>query len=151
MENANGFSEKELAEENKDLPAPVDSFEEDSFNVTRDMESGESADRYYEIFEKSKTKSMAWSVASLTLGIASVALSFLGWVALTLGALAVILAVVSRIKLGYFDGKAIVGMMLGIFGIVFGAVMVVWKSIFSENPIASLLEKGTSGGGVNDI
>jgi hypothetical protein len=92
---------------------------------------------------------------SLVFGIASVALSIFGWVALSLGALAVIFAVVSRIKLGYFDAKTIVGMMLGIFGIVFGVVMVVWNSIFSENLFSAVFEKGNgvndSGSGLNDI
>ena len=157
MENNNGFSEKDYtvsdAEEN--LPVPNQPFEGESFNVTPDMEAGESNDRYYEVFEKSKTKTMFWSVMSLAFGIASVALSVFGWVALSLGTLAVIFAVVSRIKLGYFDNKTIVGMMLGIFGIVFGVVMVVWKSIFSENLFSSMFGKGNgtsgSGSGLNDI
>jgi hypothetical protein len=157
MENSNAFSEKgyNASAEEENLPVPNEPFEGENFNVTPDMEASESNDRYYEVFEKSKTKTMFWSVMSLVFGIASVALSIFGWVALSLGALAVIFAVVSRIKLGYFDAKTIVGMMLGIFGIVFGVVMVVWNSIFSENLFSAVFEKGNgvndSGSGLNDI
>lgn len=157
MENNNDFSEKDFLTEEKDdnLPVPNQPFEGESFEVTPDMESKSSDDRYYEVFEKSKTKSMVWSVLSLVFGIVSVALSATGFVTLILGVLAVVFAVVSRVKLGYFDTKTIVGMTLGIFGIVFGAVMIVWNSIFSENIFSSLFGSGEgdagSGPDISDI
>ena len=39
-------------------------------------------------------------------------------------AAAVILSIVSRRSLGYFDSMSIAGLVMGIFGFVFGAVMV---------------------------
>ena len=155
MEKNNDFSEKDFLVSDSDgnLPVPNQPFEGESFDVTEEMNSTESNDRYYEVFEKSKTKSMVWSVCSLVFGIASVALSMLGWVALILGVLAVAFSVISRFKLGYFDGKAIWGLILGIFGIVFGIVMIVWNVIFSEGLFSSAFDnaKGSGSSGLSDI
>ena len=58
-------------------------------------------------------------------------------------------------KLGFFDGKTLVGMTLGIFGIVFGVVMIIWNSVFSENLFTSLFGKEGAAkpdnGGISDI
>ena len=86
-------------------------------------------DRYYEVFEKSKTKSMWWSVASLAAGFLSVICSIFGWFGLIVGVISVVLAVVSRIKLGYFDRFCVVGLIVGIFGIVFSGVDIIVSSL----------------------
>ena len=86
-------------------------------------------DRYYEVFEKSKTKSMWWSVASLMAAVVSVLCSFFGWVGLIIGVASVVLAVISRKKLGYFDKFCIFGLIVGIFGIVFSGVDIILSSI----------------------
>ena len=58
-----------------------------------------------------------------------------------MGAGAVILAIVSRRNLGYFDGMTIAGLILGIFGFVFGATIIIytltlppdfWEEYFKE-------------------
>ncbi|MBQ9070535.1 MAG: DUF4190 domain-containing protein [Clostridia bacterium] len=102
--------------ENKALATP------ETYYHNINTPEGEKEDRYYEIFDKSK-KTMGWSVASLVLGIVSVLCCCLGWVGLLMGALAIVFAVVSRVSLGYFDGMSIAGLILGIFGVVFGGVM----------------------------
>ena len=158
MENKNDFSENDflIQESDETLPVPNQPFEGESFEVSPDMENGESADRYYEVFEKSKTKSMAWSVASMVLGIVSVALSAAGIVTLILGILAITFAIISRAKLGYFDTKTIVGMILGIFGIVFGSAMIIINSAYPEGIFSSIFGNGgagsgSSGGDISDI
>jgi hypothetical protein len=80
---------------------------------------------FYEIFSNGgKPKTLGWSVASMVTGILSVLCCCLGWTGLVFGAAAVILSIVSRKSLGYFDGMSIAGLVMGIFGFVFGASMV---------------------------
>ena len=67
-----------------------------------------------------KPKTMGWSVVSLVTGIISVICCCLGITGLLFGAAAVVTAIISRKVLGYFDGLSIAGLVLGIFGIVFG-------------------------------
>ena len=101
-------------------------------NIT---ESSGGDDRYYEIFEKSKHKTLGWSASSMVFGIISVLLCFFGWVGLIFGAVAIILSAVSRILLGYFDGMAIAGLILGIFGVVFGGVIIVAKILVDSGKL----------------
>ena len=88
-------------------------------------EVGVKEDRYYEIFEKSKHKTRSWSVVALALAAVSVFCSWFGWIGLIFGICAIILSVVSRITLGYFDGVCICGLILGIFGVVFSGTMII--------------------------
>ena len=69
--------------------------------------------------------SRIWSVVSLVVGIISVIFSYFSWFALVCGLVAVALAVFSRITLGYFEGISIAGLIVGIFGLVFGAAGIV--------------------------
>ena len=101
----------------------------------------EGEDRYYEIFEKTKYKTRGLSVAALIVGIASVAFCYFGWAGLILGVIAVALSVASRIMLGYFDGMAIAGLILGIFGIVFGGAMLIINTLIDEGKIENFFKK----------
>ena len=92
----------------------------DSYYLDKTEKNDDGEERYYEVIDDSKPKSKIFSVISLILGVASVLLGFTGWPALILGALAIVFSIVSRVKLGYFDTMGIAGLMLGIFGIVFG-------------------------------
>ena len=81
-------------------------------------------DYVYEIFKNGgKPKSLGWSVASMVTGILSMLFSCLGWAGLVFGAVGVVLSLVARRNLGYFDGMAIAGLITGIFGFVFGGAM----------------------------
>ncbi len=64
-----------------------------------------------------------FSVASLVLGIISIVCCCAWYVGLILGILAIVFSVVSRKKNGYFDGLAIAGLVLGIFGTVICALL----------------------------
>ena len=77
------------------------------------------------LMRNGRPKTVAWSVASLIAGIVSVVCCSLGWTGIILGALAVIFAILSRRMLGYFDGRSIAGLVLGIFGFVFGVAIVI--------------------------
>lgn len=76
--------------------------------------------------------SRIWSVVSLVVGIISVIFSYFSWFALICGLVAVALAVFSRITLGYFDGISIAGLIVGIFGVVFGLAGIVASYVLTD-------------------
>ena len=79
-------------------------------------------------------RSRGWSVASMVLGILSVLCCCISYGGLVMGLLAIVFAVISRRNLGYFDGMALAGLVLGIIGTVFGAVTVASEIYLSANP-----------------
>ena len=72
---------------------------------------------------KGKPKTLGWSVASMVTGILSVVCCCFGWTGIIFGIAAIVLSVVSRKSLGYFDGMSIAGLVVGIFGLVFGVAI----------------------------
>lgn len=108
------------------------------------------------LMRNGKPKTIGWSVASLVIGIISVVCCCLGWSGVFLGAGAVVLAIVSRKTLGYFDGMSIAGLVLGIFGFVFGVSMIMgtymipdsyWDEFWAE----FWAEYENSQGGLGDV
>ena len=113
-------------------------------------ENGQNNSNYYQneqdyafqmLTRNGKPKTRGWAVASMVLGILSVVCCCFGWSGILMGAGAVILAIVSRRNLGYFDGMTIAGLILGIFGFVFGATILIytltlppefWEEYFKE-------------------
>ena len=79
-------------------------------------------------------RSRGWSVASMVLGILSVLCCCITYGGLIMGALAIVFAIVSRRNLGYFDGMAIAGLVLGIIGAVFGIMTIISEIYLSANP-----------------
>lgn len=79
-----------------------------------------------------KPKNMGWSVVSLVSGIISVICCCLGVTGIFLGAVAIVSSILSRKSLGYFDGMSIAGLILGIFGVVFGASVLIAASMLGE-------------------
>lgn len=78
------------------------------------------SEEYYELPPAIRSRTLIWSVASLVLGILSLLLCPFYYVSLVLAALAVGCTVVSRKNLGFFDKLAVLGIILGIMGFVFG-------------------------------
>ena len=110
----------------------------DSYYENKEKASDESDERYYEVIEGGAPKTRVFSVVSLILGIVSILLSFTGWIGFIIGMGAIAFSVVSRIKLGYFDNMAIFGLLLGIFGIVFGAFYTILVWILGPNGLADM-------------
>ena len=79
-----------------------------------------------------RPKTLGWSVASMVVGIVSVVCCCFGWSGIVLGIGAVLLSIVSRKTLGYFDGMSIAGLVLGIFGLVFGIAMIAGTYMIPE-------------------
>ena len=78
-----------------------------------------------------KPKTLGWSVASMVVGILSVVCCCFGYTGIIFGIGAIIFSIVARKTLGYFEGMSIAGLVLGIFGLVFGAA-IVWNTIFNS-------------------
>lgn len=87
--------------------------------------SDEDNEYVYKTVMEGKRKSRAWSVASLVVSIFSVICCCLPWPGIVLGALSIVFAVISRKNIGYFDGLAIAGLIVGIFGVVFNVTMII--------------------------
>lgn len=79
----------------------------------------------YKTVMEGKQKNRVWSVSSLVIGILSVLCCCFDWPGLIFGVLAIVFSIISRKNLGYFDGLAIAGLILGIFGLVFSAFSII--------------------------
>ena len=111
---------------------------QDAFSSSSFYEApSEVRERYDEIFDATKPKTVGFSVASMVLGILSVICCCMGWSGLILGALAIVFSIVSRKVLGYFDGMSIAGLIVGIFGVCFGALIV----FIIYGPIQQIIEE----------
>ena len=142
MDNKDNFWQD--SKEEKETPFEDDSFEEKQPQQTamatpetyyHDINTPNEAkeDRYYEVFDKNKPKTMGWSLTSMILGIVSVICCCVGWAGLVVGIAAIVFAIVSRCSLKYFDAMSIAGLILGIFGIVFSGVMLL-ATVFMAMP-----------------
>ena len=118
-----GFVSDDISSKNEKSEEPESYY--------HDISAPEKEDRYYEIFEKSKHKTRAWSVAAFVCGILSLLLSYFGLVGIFVAIAAVSLAIVSRAWLGYFDKMSIYGLILGIFGGVFGVAIIILKNLIT--------------------
>lgn len=94
-------------------------------------EKGSPEYAYKSILENSKN-SRVWSVASLVAGILSVIFCFLPLLGIIIALFSVALAVISRRVIGYFDGIAIAGLVVGIFGLVFGVGYSIFDALISN-------------------
>ena len=87
---------------------------------------------YNTVMSNGKPKTRLWSVLSLVLGILSVVCCCIGWTGIVYGALSIIFAVISRNRLGYFDGMAIAGLVLAVFGMVFGITVLILPYVIPD-------------------
>ena len=124
-------------EESTALITPDEASEENKLQL---KVSG-SKDRYYELFDKNKQKTMAWSVMSMIFGICSIICCCYGWLGLVLSVISIAFAVVSRVNLKYFDGMAIAGLIIGIFGLVFSLTVLVSMIIVGTEEFNSIKDK----------
>ena len=90
-------------------------------------EEGEKDYAFQTLNRRGRPKTIGWSIAALVTGIISAVTCSFGWSSLVLGIAAIVFSAVSRRILGYFDGRSIAGLILGIFGTVFGIVMITFS------------------------
>ena len=144
MENENNSYENEFEKEpvQSSVPAPLGE-QNNEIGVTEYYPEGTSSYekkegvRYDEIFDKGKPKTLAFSIVSLVTGILSIICCCTVWLSLPFGVISIIFAVVSRKVLGYFDGMAIAGLILGIFGTVLGIMLIV----FTLGPLSQMIDE----------
>ena len=90
-------------------------------------ENGNQDYAFQTLNRRGKPKTIGWSIAALVTGIISAVTCSFGWSSLILGVIAIVFSAISRKTLGYFDGRSIAGLILGIFGTVFGIVMICYS------------------------
>ena len=88
-----------------------------------------------------RRKTYGWSVASMVSGIISVICCCTGYTGLIFGLLAIVFAVISRKNLGYFDGMAISGLVLGIIGFMLGIALIIFAYTVDEEYLRKVLEE----------
>ena len=96
-------------------------------------EIGEQDYAFQTLNRHGRPKTLGWSVASLVMGLVSLFTCSFGWASIVFGVLAIIFAITSRVILGYFDGKCIGGLILGIFGTGFGVAMIIFIYSLGED------------------
>ena len=121
-------------------------------------ENGEQDYAFQTLNKNGRPKTLGWSLASLVTGIVAAVTSSFGWSSVILGIAAIAFAIVSRRVLGYFDGRSIAGLILGIFGGVFGAVMIAYTFTLGEEEnkylwdwIRQMFEEMENGGAGSDL
>ena len=97
-------------------------------------ENNENNDYAFSVLNKNgRPKTLGWSVASMTVGILSViCCCVFPWAGCVFAVAAIALSIVSRTTLGYFDGMAIAGLILGIFGLIFGIASILMIMLIDE-------------------
>lgn len=81
---------------------------------------------------RGRPKKLGWSLASLICGIVGAFTSSFGFSGIILGICAIVFAIISRRILGYFDGRSIAGLILGIFSFIFGGAMLIYAATLDE-------------------
>lgn len=136
-----GFWDSEENTQNEETSLTTPMPEEYYHEKTEDEANSDNQDRYYEVFDKDKPKYILWSLISAILGGISVICSLYGWGGLVVGIGAVAFAIVSRVNLKYFDKITIVGLILGIFGMVFGASTIVLEVLIENGKLTDYYSK----------
>lgn len=100
-------------------------------------EEKEAPEYAYKTVMDVKERSRIWSVASAACAVMSIMLCCTAWCALAFGVLAIVFAIVSRNRIGYFDNIGLVGLIVGIFGVVFGVTGLVLTYLIENTDIFS--------------
>lgn len=117
---------------------PSNNYDEQSSYQSRDAHA---EDISGVVDSLSKPRTMLYSVLSIVCGLASFLLCFFGgWFSLGIGALAIAFSIISRRHLGYFDGKSIIGLILGICGAVFGIAFIVLGYLIESGALADMFK-----------
>lgn len=108
------------------------SMENNEFKEENKNEENGSQDYAYKSILENNKNSRIWSVASLVAGILSVVFCFLPVLGIIIALFSVALAVISRRVIGYFDSIAIAGLVVGIFGLVFGVGYSIFDALLAN-------------------
>jgi hypothetical protein len=84
------------------------------------------------VTKNGRKKTRGWSIAAMVSGILSVICCVTGYASIALGVVAIVLAILARRNLGYFDGMAVTGLILGIIGFVLGVAIIIAVNLVDE-------------------
>ena len=104
-------------------------------------QQGQQGNYAYQTVMEIKSRSRGFAIASLVLGILSLVCCCLPYGGLVMAILAVVFAIVSRKKMGYFDSLAIAGLIVGIIGVIFGAFSIFLDILMSTEEFWIEFEK----------
>lgn len=99
---------------------------------TEEIKNTEEENEYaYKTVMDGKVKTRIWSVISVALAALSVVLCFIEEIGILLGAASIIMAIISRKSLGYFDKLSLGGLIGAIFGMVFSLAIFFFKLVIA--------------------
>ena len=109
-------------------------------NKEKSTENKERHTADFSLYDKSgRQKTYALSIVAAIIGILSVVFSFLGAVSfvfaivgIVFGIASIILSVVERVKLGYFNAFIIIGIIAGIFATVVGIFFCLYSAFLPD-------------------
>ena len=105
-----------------------------SFDTEEKVEAEENIEEYaYKNVITKNGNTRLFSVISVFFAALSVILSFVPWVGFILGLISIAFSLISRKKLGYFEGFALVGLIVGIFGFVFSFTGIILGAVISNS------------------
>ncbi len=104
-------------------------------NNNEGYRSGENEEYAYKNVLEEHKNSRVWSAVSVGVGALSIILCFIPVVGILLGLCSVAFSVISRRMLGYFENLAVGGLVVGIFGIVFGIGYSVFEFLLENTSI----------------
>lgn len=114
---------------------------DNGYNNDYNQQQNEAGSYAFQNVIDAKSSNRGFAIASLVLGILSIVCCCLTYVGLAMAIMAVVFAIVSRGKMGYFDPLALTGLILGIIGVVFGISTVVTEILINTGMFDSYLEE----------
>ena len=99
----------------------------------KQSQQGEAQELYMSAVD-GKQKRRVWSVISIVLAAVSLLCCCAPTVGITAALVAIVTSIVSRKSLGYFDKLSITGLIIAIFGLVFGIFTLVMTGIIESSP-----------------
>jgi hypothetical protein len=108
--------------------------ENTSFDTEKKVDGEGNIEEYaYKNVITKNSNTRLFSVISVAFAILSVIFSLVPWVGFILGFISVVFSVISRKQLGYFEGLALVGLIVGIFGFVFSFAGIILSAVFANS------------------
>lgn len=101
-----------------------------SYNTDAKAETAENSEEYaYKNVISEKGNTRLYSVISLACAVLSVIFFFVPWLGLIFGIIAIGFSLISRKHLDYFEVLALVGLIVGIFGLVFSLTGIILGAV----------------------
>lgn len=106
--------------DNRLLPGGSENTEQEEAKTETEVTEDAVQEEYYTLPPTLKSRSLIWSMVSFIAGILSILLCPIYYVSLVFALASVVTSLISRKNLGFFEKYAIIGLILGMMGIVFG-------------------------------